>query len=134
MNGACPIERVPEVMERRCRKCGARVRGKRCGDCGERLQPRAEIGILAGVNENYGTVQTVYNITPAMPEVVDVADVQASLNAMYPERVPITYVNEPRLLPRGARDTVVRALNWASYVWAAVIAVSLVSLFWYLLK
>jgi len=108
---------------RRCATCGASISGPRCGECGSAVPPRPEIGILAGVNNNFGTVNNVYNMGHP-PEVVDLRDVQDGLNERFPERIPA-----PPPLPRftssvapGLPGRATRAANTVAYVVFAVCA------------
>lgn len=96
--------------------------------------PRADIGILAGVNNNFGTVNNVYNIgghpTPE-PEIVDLRDIQDGLNDRFPERIPappnVPYF--PRsVAPRQLGDgSVTRKVNTAAYVFGAIALVSVIA-------
>ena len=81
----------PEVVSRRCRTCGSRATGRSCGECGASIAPRQKIGVLHGVGQNFGTVNNVFNMASPEPEIVDLRDVQDSLNARFPERAfPVT--------------------------------------------
>jgi len=105
----------------RCPACGAKVRpGSRCGDCGRMAEVRQEIGFIAGVNQNFGTVNNVYNFARPEPEVelVDVQELQDSLNERYPERVRRP---EPPAPPQLGPSKAVRLVNAATYVWLVVV-------------
>lgn len=124
---------VLSPKERRCSTCGTKVSGKACGECGSQLAPRSDIGILAGVNNNFGTVNNVYNIGgDAPPEVVDLRDVQDGLNERFPERIPgppkVPYFpksSAPRQLGDGP---IVRKINILSYIAGAVLLVGVLGL------
>ncbi len=118
---------------RRCATCGSAISGPRCGECGSSVPPRAEIGILAGVNNNFGTVNNVYNIaSPAPePELVDLRDVQDGLNARFPERIPgpppVPYFPSS-VAPKRLPGTATRAANKVAYVVLAVCVVFAIAL------
>lgn len=119
-------------VERRCAACGARAAGKACSECGAPVAPRADIGILAGVNNNFGTVNNVYNIGgDAQPEIVDLRDVQDGLNERFPERIP----GPPRVpqfprsaVPRQLGDGMVRKVNVAAYIAIGFVIVGVLGL------
>ncbi len=122
------MDQTPQVIISgpRCPACGGRLRkaGEACGECGTRVTPLPEIGVLNGVNQNFGTVNNVYNFAPAEPEVVDLRDVQDRLNERFPERVPAPVpVQEPKLLGPGP-SKLVRFMNGFAYLLLVVL------LFW----
>jgi hypothetical protein len=120
-------------VERRCAVCGSKALGRECSECGSPVVPRTDIGILAGVNNNFGTVNNVYNIgAPSQdPEVVDLRDIQDGLNDRFPERIPappnVPYF--PRsVAPRQLGDgSITRKVNIAAYVFGAVAIVSVIA-------
>jgi hypothetical protein len=107
----------------RCPACGARLQkaGEPCMDCGTRVTPLPEIGVLNGVNQNFGTVNNVYNLVPPEPEVVDLRDIQDSLNERFPERILPPGSGTPA--PRTGPGRVVRFLNTFSYLLLAIFVV-----------
>ncbi len=111
--------------ERRCATCGAKASGKACGECGSPVVPRVDIGILAGVNNNFGTVNNVYNIGgQPETEIVDLRDVQDGLNDRFPERVPVP-PTAPRQLGNGS---ITRKVNVAAYVAGAIFLIGALGL------
>lgn len=119
--------------ERRCAVCGCRADGKSCNECGSPVVPRADIGILAGVNNNFGTVNNVYNIgAQPEPEVVDLRDIQDGLNDRFPERIPappnVPYFPKS-MVPKALSDgSITRKVNTAAYVFGAIALVSVIAL------
>lgn len=117
-------------VERRCAVCGLRASGKECAECGSPVAPRVDIGILAGVNNNFGTVNNVYNIgAPAQePEIIDLRDIQDGLNDRFPERIPAP-LNVPyfprSVVPRQLDDgSFTRKVNKTAYVLGAFVLVA----------
>ncbi len=90
-------------------------------DCGTRITPLPEIGVLNGVNQNFGTVNNVYNFVPPEPEVVDLRDIQDSLNERFPERILPPGSGRPA--PWAGPGTVVRFLNTFSYLLLTIFVV-----------
>ncbi len=117
----------PKPGSRRCKTCGSKADGRACGECGETVGPRQAIGMIAGVNQNFGVVNNVYNMG-GDPEIVDFRDIQDGLNERFPERIPPRpspeEAQDVRLLPApGVPSRTVRAINTTSYVAAVVFAV-----------
>ncbi len=90
--------------------------------------PRAEIRLLAGVNNNFGTVNNVYNIGQPEPEIFDSRDVQDVLNERFPERIPVfSSTPERKALPPGP-SSVVRVMNGLAVVLGVGLALVLLAL------
>jgi hypothetical protein len=124
MGGMNAMTTLNARVERRCAVCGCRASGKSCEECGSPVAQRADIGILAGVNNNFGTVNNVYNIgAQPEPDVVDLRDVQDGLNDRFPERIP----TPPKVPGQLGDGSVTRRVNTAVYVLGAVALASLIA-------
>ncbi len=128
-----PMAILEQKNERRCAACGARTFRKTCHECGATVAPRAEIGVLAGVNNNFGTVNNVYNMSGGQapdPEIVDLRDIQDGLNQRFPERVPgppnLPTLTPSPMLPSGPSQKTVRTVNTIALILGVVMATSVV--------